>query len=465
MRTSQQLALTEQEKRILARTRPWERTDLEQLLVSVRVLIKEARGAELTEEERTVPRHPLLSPEQILGGNQAAETLQRRLDLVDRYQLRDGQLITEILSFESALASDEGMSARKARLMLELYENPRKPQYALAKRLRTTPRTLDKELEELRRDFSFQVFALVDMHKFGLAYSVIYFRTKSLLHSKTIEAVIRSRRGFFRGLQFDNDYRRGILAYTFPDSPRGHQLFNQLVEWLKDEYFETCYVARVEGFHYYVSFNAYDAKTNSFLIETDAASDAAVKFVREHQTTIPRPEGFFFTKPFRFAPADFLLAHMQYWNGRETSVEFRRAALMRYGIDLSKKAIWRREQRLWRMRAIFPLIQFRIPGFDEQVALSIRCTEEAREVFRLVPSIFPYAFVLTADVGCMVLFQQPSRFAAATGQLVRAISRDDDVNDVDLYRFHWVVTPAWVLDIISHWDVTRQSWNLEEGDI
>jgi hypothetical protein len=274
-----------------------------------------------------------------------------------------------------------------------------------------------------------------------------------------------SRRGFFRGLQFDNDYRRGLLAYTFPDSPQGHRLFSQLVDWLNEEYFEECYVARVDAFHYYVSFNAYNPKTNSFLIDQDTASDAIIKFVRQHPTTIPRPRGFSFTKPFRFAPADFLLAHLQYWNGRETSIEFRRAALMRYGIELSKKTLWRHEQRLWRTRAMFPMIQFRIPGFDEQIALSIRCTQEARAVFRLASSIFPYAWVLTSDVGCTVLFQQPSRFAAATGQLVRAISRDNEVSDVDLYRFHWAVSPPWALDIIRHWDAARQFWNLEEGDI
>jgi hypothetical protein len=465
MEPSSHATLTDQEQRILTRTRPWERTDLEQLLVSVRVLIKQARGVELTEEERTFPRHPLLSHEQILGGPLAADTLQRRLDLVDRYQLRDGQLISEILSFESGQASDEGMSTRKARLLLALYENPRKPYYGMAKQLRTTPRTLARELEELRRDFGLEVFTLVDVHKFDLAYCVVYFRTKSLLHSKMVEAVVRGRRGFLRGFQFDNDYRRGMLAYTFPDSARGHELFSQLVDWLNEEYFEMCYVGRVDAFHYFVSFNAYDPKTNSFLIDANVASDAAIKFTKQHRTSIPRPQGLSFTRPFHFTSADFLLAHLQYWNGRETSIDFRRAALMRYGIELSKKTLWRREQRLWRTRVMVPMIQFRIPGFDEQIALSIRCTEEAREVFRLVPSVFPYALAFTTDVGCTVLFQQPSRLAAATGQLVRAISRDDDVSDVDLYRFHWAVRPPWILDMVRHWDTAGQSWNLEEEGI
>jgi hypothetical protein len=156
---------------------------------------------------------------------------------------------------------------------------------------------------------------------------------------------------------------------------------------------------------------------------------------------------------------------VQYWDGRETSIEFRRAVLAHYGIELSKKTLWRREQRLWRTKAIFPIIELRVPGFDEQVALSIRCTEEAREVFRLVPSILPYAFVFTTDLGCMVLFQQPSRFAAATGQLVRAMSRDDSVSDVDLYRFHLRLRPPWILDVVSRWDAAKQCWNLEEGDI
>jgi hypothetical protein len=465
MQASSEATLTEQEQRILARVRPWERGDLEQLLVNVRILIKQARGVELTEEERSFPRHPLLSHEQTLGGVQAIDNLQRRLELIDHYQLRDGQLITEILTFESPLASDESMSPRKARLILGLYEDPRKPQYALAKRLGITTRAITKELEELRQDFGFQVYTILDSHKFNLAYHIIYFRTKSLSHSRMIDTIFRSRRGFLRGVQFDNDYRRGMIAYAFPDSLQGHQLFNQRLKWFKEEYLETCHVARVEGIHYYISFNAYDSRTNSFLIESDVASDAAIKFVRLHGRTIPRPQGLFLTKPFRFTQADYLLAHVQYWDGRETSIEFRRAVLAHYGIELSKKTLWRREQRLWRTKAIFPVVELRVPGFDEQVALSIRCTEEAREVFRLVPSIFPYAFVFTTDLGCMVLFQQPSRFAAATGQLVRAMSRDDSVSDVDLYRFHLRLRPPWILDVVSRWDAAKQCWNLEEGDI
>lgn len=465
MRVGSQAALTEQEQRILARTRPWERTDLEQLLVNVRILIKQIRGVELTVEEDAFPRHQLLSHEQALGGLRAADTLQRRLDLIDRYQLRDGQLVTEILTFESPLASDRGMSARKARLVHELYEDPRKPQYALAKQLHTTPRTVARELEELRRDFDFEVVSLIDIHRFALAYVIVFFRTKSILHSKMIEATFRSRRPFVRGFQFDNDYRRGIIAYTIPDSPQGYQQFSERLKWLVDEFLETCYVAQVEGIHYNVSFDAYDFKTNSFRMDPDVASDAVIQFVREHRASLPRLQGVFFAKPFRFTPADFLLAHVLYWGGRETSIDFQRAALMRYGIELSKKTLWRREQRLLRMRAVVPIAQLRIPGFDEQVALSIRCAEEASEVFRLASSILPYALVFTSDVGCLMYFQQPSRFATATGQLIRAASRDDDVRDIDLYRFHFRASPPWVLDAVSRWDVARQNWNLEEGDI
>jgi len=337
--------------------------------------------------------------------------------------------------------------------------------YAIAKRLTTAPRSIVKELKELRRDFGFGVATILDAHKFGLAYKFVFFRTKSILHSKMLEAVLRGRRSFMRALQFDNDYRRGMINYTFPDSPLGNEMFAQRVKSLEDEYFETCLVSGGEGVHYYVSFSAYDPKANTFLIDPDVASDAAIGFVKEHRATIPRPRGLFFTRPFRFTQADFLLAQMQYWAGRETSVDWRRAALKSYGIELSKKAIWRREERLWQKRAMVPIIELRVPGFDEEVALSIRCAKEAREVFRIMPSTLPYTVIFTLDTGCLVLLQRPSHFATASRQLVHAVSRDPDVSDVEVYRFHWRVSPPWVLDMVRDWDQGKQRWNLEEGDI
>lgn len=356
------------------------------------------------------------------------------------------------------------LTTRKANLLHELHSNPQLPKYQLAKRLKTTPRIVSMEFAELRRDFSLQILSVVDPHKFRLTHRTIHFRTKSLKHSEKLQNFLKNRSKFLHNLILDQDYRRGLIVYRYPDQPDGHRIFENRVRWLDDVIFESYYVSRASGFHYYFSLISYDPTANVCSLEADVVA-AMLQSVKSHYKTIPAPEGMLFSQPMWFDKADFLLAFHIYGIGAAASIEFKHNLLKHFGIDMSKKTIWKRMQRLRQTHAAFPIVYVRIPGLDEHVRLMIHCTADSREIVRILPSVLPYAVIFTTSFGCELSFQRPMRCTAITGQMIRALHREEGVGDIELLRFQSSLAPTNQLDIVDLWDDKRQSWFLEEGDI
>jgi len=378
------------------------------------------------------------------------------------------------LTFESYLtqtsnqsffySTNSRLTTRQARLLHELYTNPYLPKYQLAKRLKTTDRIVTKELDELNRDFSLHMRSVIDPHKFKLICRVINFCTKSLRHSDRLQAFLKNQSKFLRNWIFDQDNRRGLIVYQYPNQTSGHHLFNNRVQWLFDEFFESYNVAQISGIHYFFSLISYDPTTRACSLDVDIVG-AMLQSVKKHYKTIPSPEGMFFGQPIVFKKVDYLLSHIAYGIGPERSIDYKLSLLKRFGFDLSKKTIWKRIQRLRQAHAAAPFVQMRIPGFDEHVKMLIHCNPDSREIVNVLPSVLPYAVILTTSYGCELSFQRPMRCTAITGQLIRAMHREEGVEDIELIRFQSSYVPSNQLDVVDLWDDQQQNWILEEGDI
>jgi hypothetical protein len=450
---------------ILARTPEKDQPILSHLLKNVEIFIRRIKGESLSAQEQAFPAHPLFSQMKQISGKHAAETLIRRLKLIDQFEVSDTQRVIDILTWEYPLTPGKALNARKARIIHRLYENPFQTKTALAKQLNLTHKKLNQELKDLYQNFAFRIFTALDPHKFKLAYYLIMFTTNTIQDTLRIETHYRRQPGFLRTLQLDRDYRRGILAYRFPDQPDGHHIFNQRIKWLEEEFFSEFFTMRILGHHYYLSFTSYDPTSNSFLLEADVVSQAMLQFTKENQTAIPSPQGFFYSTPICFDSVDYLLSLILFSSGTPEKIEYRKALLKRFGVNLSNKTIWARERELRRKNVARPFLDIHIPGLDEQVTLIIKCNQDTCEALRTLPSILPYAFMYSSDTGIALTFQRPAHCTSITGQLIRAIYKEPGVEQIFLLRYPWRVSPPSDVEIAARWNEKEQEWILQEDDI
>lgn len=461
-------SLEQQVQTILARSMPLEaRPNLEHFLSTVMLFTKETLGQRLTEEEKAYPPHPdFLRVIMQLRRPEAVEGILRRLNIIYRYSVTDAQRIIDLLTSLSSYPSRAFLSGRKAQILLELHQSPDLHQNELAERLSVTPRTIAKELRQLRRDFSFQMTRYYDPQKFRLTICQIVFQTKSLKSSEELDQLLRTHRPtLLRRLAFDADLHRGYLIYEVPDQPKPRKMFEDRVRELADEYFEEHRVARWLGFHVSLSFDAYDTKKGTWVLEADAVFEALQRLAERRYDALVQPRGILFGAPIDFDRIDYLLAASHLTSSEPKALELKQALLKQNGFDLSTKTIWAREQRLYKSEAFFTTIYYDIPHFEELVHLSVDCSPDAREGIRLIPSMLPYTFIIPTDSGITLILQRPTLYAALAGEMVRAISRWSGVSDVVTTSVQETFTGNWGVRFANRWDEGHQRWTLEDGDL
>jgi hypothetical protein len=464
MNTATQTDLQGLQQRILNRFNAEDRSYLTSLLNNIVLFIRRRKGDQLTAEEKLYPAHPLFAHLTHPGGQEVAETLEFRLRLIDHYQPRDIQYISDILTLECP-ESPKRFSTQKARIIHEFYKDPRIPKSRLAKKIGTTTRVLTKELQELRQGYAFQVLTTIDIGKFRLLNKIAIFRLKSTKHAERLEEFFRNPPSFFRIFQLDRSMLQGGLVFRIPNQPEALKLYEHRIRWLQDEFFTECHLIEAEGFHYFLSLANYDPERNAFTFDPEIVTEAPFSIARYHQNALPHLKGFDYAPPFRFDRADFLLANMLFTRGAMGRPRFKQRLLQQYGIDLSLKTMWRRSQRLRQKAAAFPLVDMKIPGFDEYLTYDVLCSPTARKTLRTIATFLPYVQFFTTGCGCILNVQRPIHASSLTGQLLRTIHREPGVSDVNLLRYQWRLLSQSGLDDIRRWNVERQKWLVQEGDI
>lgn len=451
---------------ILSRSKPRrERKNLEHFLKNVLMFIKRARGIELSDEERKYPTAPYFAHYLMGRGSEAADALERRLNIIEYYNITDAHRITYIITSTTLDPYRPALTERKMRLLGELYDNPILTQDQLAQRLSVSPRIIRREVQELRRDFAFRILTFTDSHKFKLTQQMVYFRTKSLDTSEKLERYYREAKPLFlRRIAFDHDYRQGYMVYQVPNQPRGQQLFDRRLRALNDDYFEECYNIRLLGQGVIASLKNYDYVADSWLLEADVISEAMLQLARSSVRIHPNIREMIFSESMRFDKVDFLLAQMSFIDSGSSRIDFRQDVLKRFGFELANKTIWAREQKLRKAGIFFPIVYYSIPKFEENVVLIIHCSERAREQIHSLLTLLPYAFYNQTDTGVSILFQRPTGCPFLTCQLVRAISYIPEVENIHLLRLPLTIGASINLKSVERWDSSRQRWLLQETD-
>lgn len=452
---------------VLKKAQPVEElANLELFLTNVLLFIKRVEGLELSEDQTRYPPHPQFAHNTLTKGRGTATGLKHRLMIIDRYQIQDVQRIISIIASTAVSTPKSKLTRRQIQIILALHKDPLLRQYELAQRMSTTSQIIKQELESMQRHFSFAVIHNVDYHKFKLGLFEIEFYTKSLNASERLEQFFRRTPPlFFRRLCFDYDYRLGYLTFMIPDQPKGHKMLADRIRWLQDQFLEEWFHFQVLSGHVALSFDSYDPVSGEWLLSVEKVSEAILQFAQQKEPDLPAPQGAYFTKPISFDRVDFLLAQTPFIFGQKKRIEIRRKVLEQHGFSLAEKSIRSREQKLWNAGIYFPTVWFDIPGLEELVQYSIKCTPEARERIRRIPSILPYAYIVNSNTGLFFTFQRPSRCASITGLLLRAISREEGVSKVTLFRYEPSFSPQMLTRTANRWDESRQRWVLQEGDI
>jgi len=457
-------------ERILARVSTEDRSDLERFLTNLRIIIKKARHEPLTEEERLYPRDSRISHfSRDAWTEEVAEFWEHRLGIVDHYEIADAQRVIDLLTSDWFLPPypvQLRLNRRQVRILLELHRTPLLSANRLARRLGTTPRTAQKELRQLESRFNLRTVYQEDFQKFKLAHMIVYFRTRSVEHSRQLEQLHRrSRPLFLNVLVFDEDYQGGYIAYYVPDQPRGQRLFEARLSELREDYFETDYVDRIRGLSVSTSFDAYDFASGTWLLQSHTISEAALQFARTHDWAIPPAPTLVYGESIRFSQVDFLIAELSLVEARPARSGHIQEQLRMRGFTLAEKTIYARLQMLRQVGALWPFTYFEAPSFESFVSLYVRCEPGSRKAIGLMACVLPYAFVQQSDHGVTIHFQQAARCGSITGQLVRALSREEGVTHIAVVRRAGNLGGVSHVNAFDRWDEAHQRWLLQEGDI
>jgi biotin operon repressor len=453
--------------RILKTAQPREdKKDLELFLTNVVLFIKRVEGLELSEDEKKYPPHPQFAHSTLTKGRDTAQGMKHRLGIIDRYNIINAQRIIHIIASTAVSSPTEKLTSRQIQLILALHQEPLLRQKELAQRLSTSSTIIKRELDSLRRHFSFAVVHNVDFQKFKLVLVEIDFYTKSLDASEQLAEFCRKTPPLFlRRICFDHDFRLGYLTYQIPDQPRGHRLLEDRIKWLKDEFLEDVSKFSIKSMYIGISFDSYDSSSGAWMLGAETVAETMLQFALHDTPSAPQIRGHQYGEPMKFDRVDYLLAQTPIISGERNRLEVCQKVLERWDYELSKKTIWKRNQKLREAGVYFPTVWFDIPELEELVQFSVECTPEASDRISRIPSILPYTYMVTSDNGLFFTFQRPSRCASITGLLNRLINREEGVSKVTLLRYEPSFSPQMFTQTASRWDSSRQRWVLQEDDI
>ena len=443
-----------------------DKADLERFLTNVSLFIKRVEGLELTEEEKQYPAHSQFTHQTLTKGADTADGLKHRLKIIDRYKITDiGRIISIIASTTGSIPHAQ-LTPRQIQIILMLHQNPLSSQTDLARSLSKTPQTIRNDLNLLNEHFSLATVRHIDFHKFRLALIETDFRTKSLNASQRLEKFYRRTPPLFmRRMSFDHDYRTGFVTYMVPDQPRGFKLFEERLQWLKDEFFEEHISFRIKTFFSTVSFDSYDPVFGKWMLGSDAVLNAMLQYASRHRQKFTPSRKLVLSEPIHFDSIDYILAQTPYSFGQRRRLEMRKKVLEKHGFSLTTKLIRNRERRLENVGVYFSTLWFDIPDFEESVQLTMECTPEATQRLQVIPSILPQAYVGESNIGLTVTFQRPSYCSSITGFLVRMIGLEEGVTKVHTLRHEPTFSPQMLTRTAIRWDESRQRWMPQEGDL
>ncbi len=458
-------------KRIIATAQPPEtREDLGIYFQNIRLIIKRAYGMEITDEEiANLKTHPMAS---FYKGwkiaREVGESFERRISLIERYQIRETARIFRLLkaiTYFPPFPVEKTLNTRKIKILLELYQDPLISKTQLSKKFGFAPRTITKEMDELKRYFQLGLANDIDPHRFKLKRVFVSFRTKSHQHSKLLEKQITSNYPLFlRRLAFDENYQTGYLAYIYPDQPKANQLFTERIQGFQDDFFEEHCVTRYLGFSTFLSFDTYDEEYGTWLLEPYLVSEALIKFVKDNHHIFTLPKGIQFSQYEPFTQLDFLLSQLAMPNARNPDFDWMTNWCHKEGFKLAKKTIRARYTRLRLANAFYPYMYLRPQSFEAWVFLRIKCPSEIMEDLLRLPSMLPFGYQYATQDGMVIFFPIPSRCGVLAGHLLYALTREEGIHEVELIRPGMNPGGQVLVEAYSRWDEARQRWIVKEGD-
>jgi hypothetical protein len=391
-------------------------------------------------ESKVVRGHPLFDANLVPISQELASELENRISDLAEFQLTSSAKVQSYLLNGLRPSKPIRFTKRQIALLLEIAQHPTYRIQHLVQQLRTSARTIRKELTWLKEQLGFHIAYQLNPHQFHLKHFVVYFRTKSLKATRNLETKLFETQKnleqwpLFLGYGFDVTQREGFFATYIPNQERTKQNFQHTLKNLKEKYMEKSQSFQINGFSAELNFDCFDFTTQEWKIEADLQTEGSLQFFKEHGYPFYRFHKIAYSdNSSSFDQVDWMLT-LLLANGRFSRAE-RKAIINEYGFPLASKTIWAREHQLRIKGLIHPYPAFSPLIFEDIIGIFVKSNPFAIDLIKRLSFQFPYAQIFLAGDGAIAFIATPISGPSLATQLTRSLLQLNDLKEFNVLRF------------------------------
>lgn len=443
--------------------------DLKLLLDNMECYISRSYTGEIPVNYENLAPHSLFNGKSEIVSKNRADEILSRLNILTEYQLSSIVRIKELLLDGLRPPRLMKLTIRQVRILQILNQSPNSGIVALSRQLKSTPRTIKRELKTLSNQFGLHIRWKIDPHQFHLNQYGIYFRTKSVPKSHTFEAWIRRNSRdpiffpFYLGHGLDVNNQEGFLSLYVPNQKRWLQRFQVVLRELSRDFLEVLDVYQILSIYASTNFSYYDYIAQQWRHAIDLQTEGSLRFLEKYGQPLSSPRGFLFTEKHKpFDEIDWILS-LILSQGFIRRSEYK-DRLSKQGYSLENKTLWAREKTLQKRTAVFPYLTFSQLAFDDTLCFIVECPEH------LYPTIFQLATqqahsrMYTTNQGIIMLLGIPMSGPSVVRQMNQTLIQLPAVKKVVSLRFKHDISEIPDLATASFWDKKNQLWKSKIRD-
>jgi hypothetical protein len=448
---------------ILAEVQPSpQKTDLELLLTHIVLYLNRVVHSGTLMESR-IPDHELFSYRRHPLSTELAFELDYRLQRLANYHLRNPDRISEILMHGLKTQVPMKLNRLQVQYLQQLVKHPLIGTMALAKKLETSSRKINRVRRRLFSQYGIHIAAVLNPHKFGLVhFGVGYHGTssKATQHlNQWLQYELKSGQTlpFLTGANIDVNGLQGFFSLYVPNQVQSLEQFHRTLAWLKKHFLEDFKLHRIQGFFTHMNFDFYDYVTQQWNLTPDLHTEAALRFIDEHGSQFSPLRGFtYHGAVFPFQQPDWLLAITSSEGLMNRSEQ--QELLRYYGFSLAKKTIWTHLQQLQHHDAYYSYVTISRLAFPDIICLLITCDQEALEILHQLFVQYPSTYLFPTDAGAIILLGIPSGGSSLIKQLTRTLLTIPKIKHTSVLRFnrHLPLLPS--LERHTLWNIKTVLW-------
>ena len=428
---------------------PIDDDEVKELYKAVEIYLQRVEG------KKAKPFQPKLiniNPNVIPLSKQLYYSLRNRLELIEKYKIRDKEKILRLLT--TAFSLTEKISIKELTVLKEIVNNPETPYYKIAKKIGMAPSTVINLARRLERKVNLRYTLLPDYTLFKLRhYSIIFSIDNNIAPSVT--KFLTSP--FTLTINIDTfaqrDRRWGWASFIVPNQP---EILSRFHRWIsrfqKNAYYLR--IMEITKIAYGINLDLYDG--TRWIFEDYVWSYGLFELMREHWELF-KPQRVYEYKntPIKFDDIDFIIFSFLIKN-EKFSLKKMQENLADFGIKRSISDISKRIKKI-KLLNIPIMISFSGLDLTDMLTVHIECNNESKEILLRSLSQFPMYWLYPHSYGLFAFLLMPRGTAFSYVYLFEGIrSEFEDV--VIIPRYTNLGGRLNARDLIKFWNTEKQKW-------